>query len=111
VTDRLTAGFWVAAYLARLRLADIPAFVVAHGDDNAGAVLVKLNTLDGQARVFQRAFDLMTGTRAWVVLAEGAEAEVDAALRRQRDRDRDIWVIEVEDRQGRHLLDQPGLSE
>jgi hypothetical protein len=61
--------------------------------------------------VFQRSFDLMTGNRAWVVLAEGEEAEVDAALRRQRDRDRDIWVIEVEDRQGRHLLDQPGLSD
>ena len=46
---RLTASFWVQAYLARLRLADIPAFVVAHGDDTGGAVLVKLNTLDGQA--------------------------------------------------------------
>jgi hypothetical protein len=111
MSDRLTAGFWVAAYLARLRLTDIPAFVVAHGDDTGGAVLVKLNTLDGQARVFQRSFNVMTGARAWVVLAEGAEAEVDAALRRQRDRDRDVWVIEVEDRQGRHLLDQPGLSD
>ncbi|MFP5508799.1 MAG: DUF1491 family protein [Alphaproteobacteria bacterium] len=111
MTDRLTADFWVSAYLARLRLADIPAFVVAHGDDSAGAVLVKLNTLDGRARVFQRSFDLTSGTRAWVVLAEGEETEVDAALRRQRDRDRDIWVIEVEDRQGRHLLDQPGLSD
>ena len=37
---RLTASFWVHAYLARLRLADIPAFVVAHGDDTAGARLV-----------------------------------------------------------------------
>jgi len=111
VTDRLTADFWVSAYLARLRLADIPAFVVAHGDDTAGAVLVKLNTLDGRAKVWQRSFDLMTGSRAWVVLAEGIEADVDAALRRQRDRDRDIWVIEVEDRQGRHLLDEPGLSD
>lgn len=111
VTDRLTADFWVAAYLARLRLADIPAFVVAHGDDTAGAVLVKLNTLDGRSVAFQRSFDLMSGTRAWVVLAEGDEAEVDAALRRQRDRDRDLWVIEVEDRQGRHLLDEPGLSD
>ena len=46
---RLTADFWVHAYLARLRLADIPAFVVAHGDDTAGAVAVKLNTLDGKA--------------------------------------------------------------
>ncbi|MEM9794608.1 MAG: DUF1491 family protein, partial [Pseudomonadota bacterium] len=44
---RLTAEFWVQAYLARLRLADIPAFVTARGDNTAGAVLVKLNPLDG----------------------------------------------------------------
>ena len=99
------------AYLARLRLADIPAFVVAHGDNTAGAVLVKLNTLDGKAIVFQRSFDLMTGDRQWVVLAEGDEPEVDAALARQRSFDTDVWVIEVEDRQGRHLLDEPGLSD
>lgn len=111
MTDRLTASFWVSAYLARLRLSDIQAFVVAHGDDSAGTVLVKLNTLDGQAVAYQRSFDLMSGTRAWVILIEGDEAEVDAALRRQRARDPDLWVIEVEDRQGRHLLDQPGLSD
>ena len=109
--SRLTADFWVRAYLARLRLADIPAFITSKGDATAGAVLVKLATLDGQAKAFQRSFDLMTGDRAWVVLAEGAEAEVDAAVARQRGFDRDLWVIEVEDRKGRTLLDEPGLSD
>ena len=109
-SPRLTAAFWVHAYLTRLRLADIPAFVVAHGDDTAGAVLVKLSKLDGQATAFQRSFDLMTGNRAWVVLEQGAEADVDAAISRQRRFDPDLWVVEVEDRQGRHLLDEPGLA-
>ena len=109
--SRLTAQFWVQAYLTRLRLQDIPAFVVAHGDDTAGAVLVKLATLDGRAVAFQRSFDLLSGQRAWVELAAGAEPEVDAAVARQRGFDPDLWVIEVEDRQGRHLLDEPGLSD
>lgn len=107
---RLTARFWVDAYLTRLRLQDIPAFVVAHGDDTGGAVLVKLATLDGRAMLFQRSFDLMTGDRKWVELASGEEAEVDQTVTRQRGFDPDLWVIEVEDRQGRHLLDEPGLS-
>lgn len=107
---RLTARFWVDAYLARLRFQDIPAFVVAHGDDTGGAVLVKLNTLDGQAVLFQRSFDLMTGDRRWTELAKGAERDVDEAVTRQRGFDRDLWVIEVEDRVGRHLLDEDGLS-
>ncbi|WP_136636298.1 DUF1491 family protein [Pseudooceanicola onchidii] len=108
---RLTARVWVDAYLTRLRLQDIPAFVVAHGDDTGGAVLVKLATLDGKAQAFQRSFDIMTGARQWMTLAEGDESEVDAAITRQRGYDPDLWVIEVEDRQGRHLLDEPGLSD
>ena len=107
---RLTAHFWVDAYLARLRLQDIPAFVVAHGDDTGGAVLVKLATLDGRAVLFQRSFDLKSGERKWVELASGDEREVDATVTRQRSFDPDLWVIEVEDRAGRHLLDESGLA-
>ncbi len=107
---RLTADIWVSAYLTRLRLADIPVFITKKGDATAGAVLVKLNTLDGRAIAYQRSFDLMSGKRAWVVLEEGEETRVDAALERQKRFDVDIWVIEVEDRSGRHLLDEPGLD-
>jgi len=107
---RLTTRFWVDAYLARLRLADIPAFVVRHGDDTGGAVLVKLNTLDGQAVLYQRSFDLETGARVWAVLADGHEGDVDRAADRQCGFDPDLWVIEVEDRAGRHLLDADGFA-
>ncbi len=109
MAPRLTSDFWVGAYLRRLDMHNIPAFVTAKGDATAGAVLVKLNTLDGKAAAYQRSFDI-EGDRIWVTLAEGPEAEVDAALARQRDFDPDLWVIEVEDRQGRHLLDEDGLS-
>ena len=42
---RLTSDVWVSAYLTRLRLTDIPAFVVAHGDGTAGAVPVSYTHL------------------------------------------------------------------
>ncbi len=109
MTPRLTSDFWVSAYLARLRLHDIPAFLTSRGDAGAGAVLVKLNTLDGNARLFARRYDMLTDTRTWEVQATGAEREVDASIARQRSFDSDLWVIEVEDRQGRHLLDDEGL--
>lgn len=107
---RLTADFWVHAYLARLRLANIPAFVVAHGDDTAGSVMVKLSPLDGTAALFQRRFDLMNDTRHWDEVARGPESKIDAMIARERGRDPDLWVIEVEDRAGRTLLDEPGLD-
>ena len=108
---RLTAQFWVHAYLARLRLNDVPAFVTSHGDDTSGAVLVKLNTLNGQAKAYHRTFDLMSGARKWDLLAEGDERDVDNSITKQRGFDPDLWVVEVEDRAGRHLLDEPGLSD
>lgn len=106
----LTAEFWVQAYLTRLRLAEIPAFVVKRGNAGAGAVLVKMNTLDGRAQVFSRNFG-PDGMRVWSVLSDEAESGVDAAIERQKRYDPDIWVIEVEDRLGRTLLEQPGLAE
>ncbi|MGA9251388.1 MAG: DUF1491 family protein, partial [Roseobacter sp.] len=82
---RLTSRFWVDAYLARLRLADVPAFVVAHGDDTAGSVLVKLNTLDGQAQLFQRTYNQLEDRQQWDNTLSDAEDVVDAAVARQRD--------------------------
>ena len=98
------------AYLRRLSLANIPAFVTAKGDATAGAVLIKQAPLDGTATLFQRSYDL-DGNRVWVTLAQGEERAVDESIMRQRSFDPDIWVIEVEDRQGRHLLDEPGLAD
>lgn len=107
---RLATGLWVSAYLARLRLADIAAYVTAKGDATSGAVVVKCATLDGQAKAFERSYDLRTDRRVWLALAEGAEAEVDAAVARARRSDPDLWVLELEDRAGRTLLDQDGLD-
>lgn len=109
--SRLASGIWVGAYLARLQAQGIPVYVVAKGDETAGAVLVKLTTLDGQAKAFHRVVDLMSGTRRWDLLAEGDEREVDETIAKQRSFDPDLWVIEVEDAKGRHLLGEPGLSE
>jgi hypothetical protein len=110
MSARLATGLWVSAYLTRLRLAEIPVYVTAKGDETAGAVVVKVATLDGRARAFQRSFDMASNARVWVLLAEGDEREVDAALSRQKARDRDLWVLELEDRHGRTLLDQEGLD-
>lgn len=109
MTPRLTSDLWVSAYLKRLSLQNIPAFIVSKGDATAGAVIVKLNQLDGQACAYHRSYDL-DGNRIWAVLIDGDESDVDASLAKQQKFDPDIWIIEVEDRDGRHLLDEDGLN-
>jgi hypothetical protein len=107
--SRLVSALWVEAYRLRQEAAGIPVYVTARGDATAGAILVKLATLDGKARAFQR-ITAIDGSRPWDVLAEGDEADVDAAIARARRFDPDLWVVEVEDRAGRHGLDAPGLE-
>ena len=107
---RLAAGVWVAAYLRRLALANIPAYVTRHGDDTAGAVMVKCATLDGRASLWTREWDLETDQRLWVRLNDAAEPEIDAEIARNAARDPDLWVVEIESRDGRTLLDQDGLA-
>ncbi len=111
MSPRLSSGVWVSAYLTRLRLADIPAYVTAKGDAEAGAVVVKVALLDGTARAYERRSDLMSGARAWILLSEGPEVDVDALVSRTKGRDPDLWVIELEDRHGRTLLEEDGLAD
>ncbi|MEX2517766.1 MAG: DUF1491 family protein [Paracoccaceae bacterium] len=110
MTPRLTSEFWVSAYLARLEAAAIPAYLTAKGDATAGAVLVKVATMNGRASAFTRSYG-PDGERIWAPLAEDApEAEADAALQRQRSFDPDIWIVEIEDPKGRNLLSEEGLD-
>ncbi|MFN3845850.1 MAG: DUF1491 family protein [Paracoccaceae bacterium] len=108
---RLQAGLWVSAYLNRLRLADIPAYVTRKGDATAGTVVVKVALLDGSARAYERGYDMASGARLWRLMTEGSERDVDAVIGRATSRDPDLWVIELEDKSGRTLLDQEGLSD
>ena len=107
---RLSSDLWVGAYLARLSGEGIYAHVAYKGDPTAGAVAIKVATMDGRASLFVRSYD-GEGRRVWTTLVDNAnETETDTTIARQRGFDRDLWVIEVEDPRGRHLLDQDGLT-
>jgi len=108
---RLRAELWVRAYLKRLELNNIPAFIAARGQPDSGAVMVKCATLDGQAKLYTRRFDYEADSDIWSILTEGPEAEVDASIRKQRSYDPDLWVVELEARHGRTLLDEDGLRD
>lgn len=106
----LKTEFWAAALIRRAAIGGAFAAVARKGDTDAGAVLVKVATLDGKARLYAPARN-GEGERIWLDLSAGTlgdnEADVDAQIRKRAETDPDLWVIEVEDKHGRHFLMEP----
>ena len=104
----LSTDVWVGALIRRAELSGAFATVARKGDARAGAVLVKLyNPATRQARLYAQALR-REGERVWMQpLPEAAESDLDAYVGRQAGYDPDIWVVEIEDREGRHFLTEP----
>lgn len=100
--DRLKSGIWVSAQIHLCNAKGLPLVVVRKGDPDAGAILLKVvkpgtgATVLTQARTPDGELAWMKGTGADPV----SDADADAYIARQLKRDPDIWVVEIEDRDG-----------
>ena len=106
---RLKAEIWVKALIRRAEVGGASAMVVRRGDNSSGVVLVKLSTPDRRAKVLTstRSGDGTLQGMAGTGLEPVADADAEAYVERQRKFDPDIWVVEIEDREGRHFLQEP----
>lgn len=105
--ERLPTWLWVDALIRRAQIGGAAGFVVQKGDRERGDVLIKVADLKGGARAYAPRTS-MDGERVFADLRlQGLgsdEADIDAYVRRARERDPDTWILEIEDREGRHFL-------
>lgn len=108
---RLKSEVWVQAYLKSLSARGVAAYVVRRGDADAGAIYIRIDHLDGTSLLFGPApagVSTGLGDRALsAVLGDDPQSNsaIEAYLEDEMRLDPDIWVIEVEARDGRHFLD------
>jgi hypothetical protein len=100
--ERIPTHLWVMAQVRRCNDAGQPAYVLRRGERMGGLVVLKLALLDGTAKVLVQQRDL-DGRLGWMAVKGPdpvPEAEADAYVERTTARDPDLWVVEVEARDG-----------
>lgn len=108
---RLKSEIWVKAYARRSASGGRQAYIVRHGDNDAGAIYIRINRLDGTSMLFGPAPASLKESetdRRWIAYFKGAarsDAEIDALLEREQRTDPDLWIVEVEARDGAHGLE------
>jgi hypothetical protein len=107
-TPRLKAGIFVRALIRRAEVAGASAFIVRKGAEEAGAVILTLSRLDGTCLLLNQARD-GKGELVWArPLGDWSdEAKARTWLDKQIRFDPDLWIVEIEDRQGRAFVDEP----
>ncbi|HUU24720.1 MAG TPA: DUF1491 family protein [Methyloceanibacter sp.] len=107
---RVKSEIWVSAYLRRCQAEVVPVVVVRRGDAAAGAIFISVDKLDGTVCLYGPAPAGLDGTdtdRRWTpCLGATAVSQSDVVIyiARQLEFDPDLWLLEVEDRAGRHFL-------
>ena len=107
MTARLKAGIFVRALIRRAEVAGASAYVARKGSEEAGAIFIKISRLDGTCTVLNQARDSQ-GERVWArPLGESSDEEkANAYFERQIKYDPDLWIVEIEDRDGRSFVDE-----
>ena len=104
---QIDTDLWVYALIRRAQQGGAFAVIERKGDARGGAVLVKqLNRRAGTVRLFAEATRI-DGDSVWMQPVAGDEPAIDAYIARQARIDPDIWVVEIDDPEGRHFLVEP----
>ena len=107
--SRLRSDFWVSAYLRRCGVEGVDAVLRKRGAAEAGAIFVKVDHLDGTASLYGPAPQLFldeSGERLFMPVLEAmTPLDVEERMTRELRFDSDLWLVEVDDRAGRHFLD------
>ncbi|MEM8648329.1 MAG: DUF1491 family protein [Pseudomonadota bacterium] len=105
---RLQASLWISAYIRRVNQSGAFASIVRRGDEASGTIFIKINTLGQEVSLLGPAMpslDDVMPQRRWELRQQGDnEADIDLYLAREAERDPDMWVVEIEDRSGKHHL-------
>lgn len=108
----LKTEFWVSALIRRAQIGGANAYIMHKGDMDAGSVLIKINNLQNEIKLLAPSRNI-NGDLIFVDLAKQIiketddlpkEAQIDNYTNKRIAQDRDLWIIEIEDKEARDFL-------
>ncbi|MDC7683568.1 DUF1491 family protein [Asticcacaulis sp. BYS171W] len=100
----LSTDLWVSALIRRAEMAGAFAYVLKRGDAQAGAVVLKITHLRDRETFILRQANAGDETQWIKPIASHDPDAIETYIERERRFDSDLWVVEIEDTEGRHFL-------
>lgn len=106
----LKTDFWVSALIKRCEIGGASAFITHKGDHENGSVLIKIVPQMRKAKLLIPSRNL-EGDLIFIDMTqkvspnlEENEFEIDEYLTKRLKTDKDLWIVEIEDKLGRDFL-------
>lgn len=109
MSPRLKTEIWIKAHIRRCRVAGIDAYLRHRGHAEAGGILLKIDHFAAGCELLEPTTGL-DGERVWMRISGHAavtSARAEEVIARRRAHDPDLWVVEIEDPNDAHSLDEP----
>lgn len=109
-SPRLRTDFWVSALRRRAEAAGAFISIARRGAEEAGAIFVIVDRRDGRFDLYgpapQSVFDDRPTDRLFSHIArEVSEEKTRSRMEQELKFDPDLWLIDIEDREGRCFLE------
>lgn len=103
MAPRLKTHIFAGALLRRARSGEAFGYVINKGDPDSGSLVLRVNNMAGENRIY-RPVTTMDGGRLWMQSDPLDDLGAHTQIGKLLSFDSDIWIIEIEDREGRHFL-------
>jgi hypothetical protein len=107
---RLTSEFVVSALIRQAGVENVPAVLRRRGAAEAGAIFVKVDRLDGTADLYGPAPQALVdeeaaGERRFTrAMTAASPLAVEERMAKEIRFDPDLWLVEIDDREGRPFV-------
>ena len=107
--DRLKSSIWIQSQIRICSINNLSAYVIKKGHQDAGVIFIQINKLNGKNDIYYQT-RAITGQISWSKVKNDksfTQKEACNYLEKQKQYDPDLWILEIEDPEGKYEFVEP----